>query len=289
MSYGLFVGCQILGRLNQYDASIRRVADRLKLKIVDMADGWCCGPATLRALDSNAWFYMSGRLLALAEKNDLNIVAFCNDCYGNLKECSYWLKTSESLKEKVNKILAEEDLKYTGKAEVKNFAQLLYSEVGLEQIKENVKKKFEGLKAAVHYGCQVLRPYKIKQFDNPEKPKILDELVALTGAASIPWRLKLQCCGAPLLPVDETIARRLARAKLDSVKDVEADCIITMCAFCHIKLEMEEIAARSEGKPYEIPVILYTQLLGLALGASPDEVGLRMNKIKADKVLSMLK
>ena len=197
MKFALFLGCQIPAHLNQYETSARAILERLGVGLVDNRQFNCCG-YPLRNLDFRTFVLFSARNLALASREKLNIMSLCKCCYGSLKKADHLLKEDASLLEETNSILQKEKLTYDGSIEVKHLLSVLYHEVGIESIKEQVEKPFAGLKIATQYGCHALRPSQIVQFDDPVSPSIFDQLVEATGAESIDWPTQLECCGAPL-------------------------------------------------------------------------------------------
>jgi len=289
MRYAYFPGCQIYSRLNNYDLAVRNVAKTLGVDLVDMEKANCCGPVHVRSLNFKTWLAMATRILAIAERMELDIVTTCNNCFSTLTEVSKLLKDSPQLMMEINGLIEYEGLKYQGRVDVKHFAQVLYRDYGIENIRKMIKKSFGGLKAAVQYGCHSLRPNKVLLFDHSERPRILDELVTVLGIKSIYWPKKLWCCGAPILVTNEELSLKLARVKLNDAKSCGANCLVTMCPFCEIQLELQQIRLENDyNESYNLPVLLYPQLLGLTLGLDPHEVGLDMNRVPAESILSFL-
>jgi len=277
MKYALYLGCTIPARFNNYDASTRRVCTVLGIELADM-EGWsCCGPVHVRSLNYDAFIAMGARNLAIAEDMGLPIMALCNGCFGALKETNHVLKEDEELRQKVNEILKKEDLEFKGTTEVKHLVQVLYHDYGINKIEEFIQNPFKDLKAAVHYGCHSIRPSEHAEMGDPENPRIVDELVEVTGAESVSWPLKLICCGAPVLASDEDVAINLIKRKLDSAKSSGAECTIQICPFCEVQFETMQVRVeRDFGVEYSLPAIFYPQLLGLTLGIKPDLLGFNL-------------
>ncbi len=289
MRYALYLGCTIPARFNNYDASTRRVCTVLGIELEDM-EGWsCCGPVHVRSLNHDAFVAMGARNLAIAEEMGLPIMALCNGCFGALKETNHVLKEDKELRSKVNDILKKEDLEFKGTTEVKHLVQVLYHDYGINKIEELIQNPFKDLKAAVHYGCHSIRPSEHAEMGDPENPRIVDELVEITGAESVSWPLKLICCGAPVLASDENVAINLIKRKLDSAKSSGAECTIQICPFCEVQFETMQVRVeRDFGVEYGLPAIFYPQLLGLTLGIKPDLLGFNLNRIPADPIFSKL-
>ncbi|MDI6821943.1 MAG: CoB--CoM heterodisulfide reductase iron-sulfur subunit B family protein [Actinomycetota bacterium] len=180
--------------------------------------------------------------------------------------------------------------KYRDSVEVKHFARILYEDIGIEQIKSSVKKNLKSIKFAPHYGCHYLKPSEIYgNFDDPENPKSLDELIKVTGAEVIDYEDKKLCCGGAILGVDEDISLTMAKKKLDHVSDRGADAISLICPFCSIMYDDNQRKIESQfGVSYNLPVLYYPQVLGLALGFDSNELGLQMNRVKATEIINKL-
>jgi heterodisulfide reductase subunit B len=279
MKYALFLGCQIPIRLQQYETSSRAVLERLGVELVEIEEFNCCG-YPLRNLDFNTFLLASARNLALAEKKNLNVMTLCQCCYGALRKADFLLKENLSLRKEVNAILQQEGIPYEGKVEVKHLLTVLHQEVGIAAIRKKVEKPFEGLNVAVHYGCHALRPSEIVRFDNPGNPTLFDRLVEVTGAKSIDWLLRLECCGAPLLGSHDELSTEMTLKKLKNGQESGADYLCTACTYCQIQFDtVQQMILSQKNLNHPLPSILYPQLLGLSMGIPPEPLGLKMNKI----------
>jgi heterodisulfide reductase subunit B len=284
MEYAVFLGCNIPARLNQYETSTRAVLEKLGVGWVDIREFNCCG-YPLRNIDFKVFLLSSARNLALAEKRRLNVMALCKCCYGSLKKADYLMKENASLRKEVNKTLEKEGLRYEGGIEVKHYLPVLYHEVGLTSIKEKVKKPFKGLKIATHYGCHALRPSQIVRFDDPVSPSLFDQLVEVTGAESIAWPMKLECCGAPLWGIHDELSTDLTLKKLKNGRESGADYVCTACTYCQIQFDtVQQMILSQRGLNHPLPSILYPQLLGLSMGIDSGTLGLKMNKIPISEI-----
>ncbi|MCS7364391.1 MAG: CoB--CoM heterodisulfide reductase iron-sulfur subunit B family protein [archaeon GB-1867-035] len=291
MRYAYYLGCWIPARLDQYDLSTRVVAKKLGIELVDLEGAGCCGTVLVRSVNFKTNIVMSTRILALAKNMGLDLLTLCNGCYESLMEAEYLVKTNKDLREQVNTILKSTDnLVYEGGVKIKHLIEVLYNDIGLDRLRDEIKRPLDGLRVAVHYGCHILRPSNRLKFDNAENPRILDDLVEITGAKSIYWPLKLWCCGSPILAVDENLSLSIAGMKLKSAKEAGADCIVTICPSCQIQFDtFQPDISKVTGEQYNMPVLLYPQLLGLALGFTPKEVGLHLNEISAERLVKALK
>jgi heterodisulfide reductase subunit B len=279
MKFALFLGCQIPAHLNQYETAARAVSKRLGVDLVDIKQFNCCG-YPVRNLDFKTFILFSGRNLALAAKQKLNLMSLCKCCYGSLKKADHLLKEDSSLRAEINTILQKEGLKYEGDVEVKHFLSILYHEVGIERIKEKIERTFADLKIATHYGCHALRPSKIVEFDDPVAPSLFDQLVEVTGAKSIYWPTQLECCGGPLWGVNDDLSMDLTEKKLTDAKQSGADYLCTACTYCQIQFDtVQKMILSKRGVNHHLPSLLYPQLLGLSMGIDQETLGLKLNQL----------
>lgn len=286
--YGYFPGCSIPVRLNSYELSSRKVLGRLGIELTNIEGTSCCG-MPLERVDHDAFMMMVSKVLAEAEKQELNILTLCSGCFGSLSHGATYLAQHKEEKERVNEFLKDFNLEYKGICEVRHLVQVLYQDVTPNRIKSEVKRDLSKLRVAAHYGCHPLKPHDIVQFDDPEEPTSLDELISATGAQSIDYKDKLQCCGSPILAVDETLAATIAKSKLDNIKTSNADAIVTMCPFCELMFDGMQIVIEDKFKVnYGIPALLLPQLIGLAMNFGPVDLGLNTNRVRTDKLLERI-
>ena len=284
MKFALFLGCHIPVRFKQYETSSRAILERLDVELVDIEEFNCCG-YPLRNIEFKAFLLASARNLSLAEKKKLDVMALCQCCYGALKKAGFLLRENDSLRKEVNAILEREGISYEGKVEVKHLLYVLHQEVGVEAIKKKIVKTFKGLKIAAHYGCHVLRPSQVVKFDDPVRPSIFDQLVEATGAESIAWPMRLECCGAPLWGIHDELSTEITLKKLRNGRESGADYLCTACTYCQIQFDtVQQIILSQRGLNHPLPSILYPQLLGLSMGIDPETLGLKMNKIPIGEV-----
>jgi heterodisulfide reductase subunit B len=280
MKFALFIGCNIPARVSQYESSARAVLEKLHVGLVDITEFNCCG-YPVRNIDHDAFVLSSARNLALAARQGLDIICLCKCCYGSLKKAAFLLKEDPLLRDKINGQLVREGLTYEKDVEIRHFLSVLYHDVGVNTIKEKVQRPFSDLKIAAHYGCHALRPSKIVQFDDPVNPTIFEKLVEATGAKSVEWPLRLDCCGAPLLGINDSLSMDLTEKKLNSGKQAGAAYLCTACPYCQMQFDtVQKMISRSRGTNHEIPSIVYSQLLGLSMGIEENLLGLGMNQVR---------
>ena len=285
--YGLFLGCTVPARLVAYDLSTRRVFEALGIELVDLRGVGCCGSPDMASVSKEAALAIAAWNLALAEEQGVDtLVTLCNGCNEVLSRAVAELR-DEGLREAINAILKGTGHEYKGEVSVKHIIRVLYEDVGVDKVRQAIKRPFKELRVAVHYGCHLIRPSEILKFDDPHDPRSMDELVEATGATSIPYMNKLECCGFPVLPVREELAYAIARDKIRSAREAGADVFVTACPFCYLHLENTQVLGEVPEEE-QVPVLHYTQLLGLAMGMEPDDVGLYENRLDASVVLKAL-
>ena len=287
MKYALFLGCTIPARARNYELAARRIAQEFGMEFIDIEEFGCCG-FPIKSVNWETSLLLAARNLSLAEKRGLDICTLCSACTVNLTETDKELKENGELMDLTNNKLGKIHREYQGKIKVRHFARILYEEIGTAKIKAKIKKDLSGLKIAAHYGCHYIKPSKVyDHFDDPENPRTLDELISATGAQFINYDNKKQCCGGALLGVDELLSLTMAKEKLEHAKNAGADAFTLVCPFCNVMYDDNQRKIESTfGVSYGLPVLYYPQVLGLALGIEPKELGLNMNRVKTAELLS---
>ena len=284
----MFLGCAIPYRVSAYEISARKVLHKLGVELVEMPEFNCCG-LPLDPVSHEMMLILAARNLALAEQKGLNILALCPGCAGTLKKVNKILKEDKALREEINKHLKEAGLEFKGTVDAKHLMQALIEDVGVEKIKDTVVKPLTMLKVAEHNGCHILRPKEYIGFDDPEDPQTLKTLIEATGATCLDYMDETECCGAPSVGVNDKVALQLARDKLTHIKMVDAQAMITICPFCHIMYDTNELRIEKMfNETYGIPVLHYTQLLGLAMGIPAEELALSELRVDASKLLNQI-
>jgi len=288
MKYAFFAGCLIPAREPQYENSVQKIAPKLGIELVAMKGVNCCAPFSIQSLDHTSWLALAARNLCLAEEMRLNIVTLCNDCYESLLMANTILKENKETRDEVNNILVDVDLEFKGKIDVKIFSDVLYEDVGLEEVKNAIKRPFNGLRVAVQPGCHLSKPKRL-HFGQRMGVLALDELVEATGATSIPYERKEACCGGPLRGINDEVALRVAKQKLDSMKAAGADSIVTVCPFCYLELDMGQIEIKRHVKEeYDLPVLSFAELLRIAMGMNLEDWEIKTHRIPITKILNIV-
>jgi heterodisulfide reductase subunit B len=289
MKMAVFLGCTVPVRNLSYELSAKRVAGELGLELVDIPEFSCCG-YPVKSVHHETAYLLAARNLALAEERGLDICTLCSACTSVLTEVSRELAANEALLDATCKSLGMLGRRYSGKVKVRHFVRVLYEDIGLEALKKAVKRPLDMFSIASHYGCHYLKPSEIYDgFDHPEVPESLDKLVAVTGARAVDYRTKKDCCGGAILGVDEETALSMARAKLDDINSAGADAINLICPFCSVMYGANQRKIGSgHGVKYDLPILYYPQILGLAMGINHEELGLMQNPIRPRALLAKI-
>ncbi len=287
--YALFLGCTIPARQPNYELSARKALAKLGIELVDLANFTCCCPPPVQSIDLETSMAVAAYNICLAEEAGLDIITLCSGCFESLSMANHALKASEQLKTRINKILSKAGKEFLGSKAVKHYLKVLVEDIGIENLKRKVFKPLSNLKVAPFYGCHALRPSGHLEFDDPERPRILENLIETLGAESVEYRNKLKCCGGLLRGYSDDLALELATEKLANTTKAGADCIATLCPFCFIALDLGQLQIKSLlNETFNMPVFHYSELLSLALGIDPKELALESHKIKTDKVISKI-
>ena len=289
-SYTLFLGCTVPVRTLNYEIAARKVAEALDIHLHDIPDFSCCG-YPIKSISHQAYLLMAARNLALAETKGLSICTLCSSCGGSLAEANHQLQEDKNLRKQINDDLDRWlGLRYEGEVQVLHFARILHREIGVKKIESMVQVDLSSLRIAPHYGCHYTKPSNIQgRAEDPENPKSLDDLILATGAQSLSYEDKLSCCGGGVLAIDEQVALGMAQKKLEHIHAQQADAIVLICPFCNVMYESNQKKVEKVFQnEYKLPVLFYPQLLGLALGMEPDELGLKMNRIRTTDLMKKI-
>jgi heterodisulfide reductase subunit B len=283
-----FFGCMISVKYPQFEAAVRRTAPLLDMELVDIPGFSCCpDPIFFKAADKMTWLTLGARNLALVEQHGLDVITCCSGCTATLSEVHHILADDEALKARVNERLARIKMEYQGTSKVRHIVTVLRDEVGLDQVKASVKFPLQGLKVALHYGCHLLKPSLVMQVDDPDRPTILEDLFCAIGVSALEHEEKVLCCGKachhPEMPLNMTYD------VLKAIQKLEADCMGLICPTCFDEYDLGQLKlGRVFNEKFEIPIIYYFQLLGLAQGFTPQEMGLHRHKIKSQEFMDKL-
>ncbi|MFX0038127.1 MAG: CoB--CoM heterodisulfide reductase iron-sulfur subunit B family protein [Promethearchaeota archaeon] len=284
MSFDLFLGCVIPARLPFLEASSRKVFEKLGIKLNDVPGFSCCpDPTGIELIDHKTWLALGARNLSLSNNNG-GIISFCSGCVETLKGVNYFIRKDSKLKDEVNQVLKSVGKNYEGTTDVKHFAQVLYE--NLEKVRENVVHPLNGFRVAVHYGCHYLRPSEIINWDDPFNPVTIDEIVRALGADSIDYDTKMECCGNPLDKSDKEISLQMIDNKFKSIQESGANCVTLVCPACFQQFDFNQRElSKDKEVGYDFPVFYLSELVALAFGFKPEELGMNFHRVRATKLL----
>ncbi len=277
MKYAFFQGCNIPIRIQQYATSTEAVLNKFGIELEVVPEFNCCG-YPVRNVDEKAYILPSVRNMAIAEKKGLDILVICNCCFASLQKAKHVLEHNDGLKKEINDLLAQEDLKYQGTVQIQHYLTVFHEEIGTEKIQSLIVNTFKDLNIAVIHGCHILRPREITGFDDSFVPRITEDLMKATGANSLDWRGKMECCGAALAGINDDLSQNLLKEKIDGAKQAGAAFITPVCSYCHLQFDtmQKTINSGNSSEPL-LPVVLYPQLLGLCLGIDEKLLGIEQN------------
>ena len=282
--YAFYPGCVMPTEQYAYELSIREIMPKLDVDLVDLKGFSCCGEP-IKSVNQMLTLTLSARNIALAEKEGLDILAPCPMCHLALSECKRILDSDPKMNERINNFLKDEDLKYTGSAEIFNTLDLLHDVIGLDKIKKAIKKPLKELKIATHYGCHLIRPSEIGRPDDSENPQKMDNILKLIGTKPLDYPEKLDCCGALLSVNLPDSALTKTGQKLQKVQEQGFDAFVDTCPWCHRMFDSRQTkAGETIAAKLEVPVVYMTQLLGISFGISPEKLGLDLNLSPVDKL-----
>lgn len=273
MDYTYYPGCSLESAHKSYGDSVKKVFSHLGCNLIELEDWNCCGATMYMSVKETVGFAISARNLALAEKYNRDVVAPCSACFTVLSKTNRYLKELPDLHSKINECLAESGLSYNLSVKVRHPLDVLVNDIGIEKIKEKAKFSLKGLKIANYYGCQIVRPE--RGFDDREEPMTMDNLFAALGAENVYYPMKVKCCGGMLMTTYEDVALKLSKGIIQTAVENGANCIVTTCPLCQMNVEAyQDVINKTYGTNYSIPVLFFTQILGLAFGFNDKELGI---------------
>jgi len=273
MRYAYYPGCSLHSTAKEFDLSTRAVCQRLGIELVEIPDWICCG-----ATPAHVSMHLLGVVLpvktlwSVRGMDGQEVLTCCAACYSRLKVANKEMIENEGIRVQVNQLLGSD---YRGEVKVRHLLEVLLKDVGLEALKLKVSKKMEGLKVASYYGCLLVRPPKVMEFDDAEHPHSVDDLLTAVGAKAIDWPYNIECCGASLSVTRTEIVLRLCRDILADAKARGADCVAVACPLCQSNLDLRQKEVEdAHGVLIDLPILYFTQIIGLALGLGGKELGL---------------
>ncbi len=284
MKYAFYPGCSLESTAWDFDRSTRAICKALGIELVDIPAWVCCGSTP--AHSSNASLAVALPVFNLQKAQAMGcdgVLTACASCYARLRTANHKVKTDPEERARAERITEKG---YDGSVPVLHILDVLVNHLGVSAINEKIQTALEGLRVASYYGCLLSRPPEVVAFDDPEHPTCMDDIVTAAGAEAIDWPFKTECCGASLSISNSDVVERLGHRLLSMARKAGAECIVVACPLCQVNLDLrQEDARKAHGDMPETPILYITQLLGLALGLSPDALGLNALTVSADSLL----
>lgn len=282
--FSYYPGCSVEGMNKAYDKSTRLVCKAIDVKISELSDWNCCGASAYMSIDELKAHLLSARNLALAEKEKKDLVVVCPACLTTLNKTNRYMGENPKLKRTIGSALKTANMQYFGTVRVRHLLEVIVNDVGENEIKARVKRSLSGLKVAPYYGCQLTRPF--GDIDDKEFPVLLDKLLTWLGVEPVNFPMKAKCCGGMLAMTSEKVGLNLARGLIQNALDNGAEMISTICPLCHMTLEAYQgDVNRLFGTKYSVPILYFTQLIGLAFGFSREALGINEELVPSQPVL----
>jgi succinate dehydrogenase / fumarate reductase cytochrome b subunit len=269
-------GCVSRGFTPELHGSMALVAERLGIEMVELDRANCCGAGVIAEHNQELVDSLNARTFALAQRTGLPMMNICSTCQGAQSECQERLDADAAYRAHINESLAAEGLEYRRGITNKNFLWLLVEDYGLERLKERVTRPLAGLRVGPFYGCYIVRPaHRLGYRERPERDLYLEYVIETLGGEPVEYDGARKCCGFPVITLNRETSLRQAGTHLGDALDAGADCLVTPCPLCHLNLDMQQPeAARIVNRDLGLAVLHLPQLVGLALGADPGELGM---------------
>ncbi len=278
--YAYFPGCSLEKIALSYNQSTQETTKKLGVELKELDDWNCCGATAYFHVDEILAYTLCARNLAMAEKENLDLVAPCSACYKNTFFTNKYLKEDPDMADHINVALQEDDLHFSGSISVRHLIEVFTEDVGMEEISERVSQPLKDLRVAPYYGCQIVRPR--KDGEEIEQPDFFENLLSAMGAEPVDFALKTRCCGGSLLISSREAALSMIHMLLKNAEDSGAAVIATACPLCQLNLECYQNQVNQEyGTNFSTPVVYFTQLLGLAFGIPNKRLGIGSELIAA--------
>ncbi|MDD5748809.1 MAG: heterodisulfide reductase-related iron-sulfur binding cluster [Actinomycetota bacterium] len=289
--YIFFWGCTIPNRFPFIEKSLRFVLDELGVQYKEI-EGFTCCPEKfiIETISRETWYLTAARNLALAEAHGADLLVACNGCYSTFRSVISELESSSELRDWVARELRKVGLEFNFRSSVKHVIEVLHDQVGCQVIERRVTSPLIGMNVAVHYGCQILNPSPVVRVDDPLRPEKLDRIVEALGANVVDYNTKLLCCGESLGRsgfIDKSLAA--ARLKLFELHNLEVDALVVMCPACFLQFDTQQSLIKKQKEELHIPVFYFSELIGLALGMDPSQMGFDMHRVNVQSFFDMWK
>ncbi|MBX5476092.1 MAG: CoB--CoM heterodisulfide reductase iron-sulfur subunit B family protein [Clostridia bacterium] len=285
MRFAYYPGCVAKGGAPELYKSVNACLGPLGIEVEELHGAACTGAGVLTERNPELADTLNARTFAMAERLGLPILTICSTCTGTMYASHERLK-DDAYRARINEHLADEGLEYRGTTEIYHLMWILVEKIGLDKVRSLVKRPLNGLRIAPFYGCYIVRPSRLVDPDHQKRDTYLEQIIAHLGADAVDYSGKTKCCGFPITTMNRTNALKMTGRNIAEAKDQGADLMVTPCPLCHLNLDGQQIdAARVIGRSLDVPILHLPQLLGLAFGLSPEELGLRHNIVTPRTVL----
>lgn len=286
LKYALYPGCAAKGATPELYQSTMAIIGRLEIQVVELTAASCCGAGVVAEADPEVALALNARTFAQAEQLGLDVMTICGTCQGVMGAANKRLKTEPGLRERINRILEPDGMVYRGTVQVKHLLWIVVREVGLQRLGEQVRVSMEDFQIAPFYGCYILRPSWDLGFDDPENPTSLEKVIRAVGGEPVAYAGRTKCCGFPIILEKEAIAVAMAGTNMKEAKDGGADFMVTPCPLCHMSLDIyQHRAGKAVNAKLNLPILHLPQLLGLAMGIPPKDLGLSRHLVPVDSII----
>jgi heterodisulfide reductase subunit B len=274
-----YPGCSLHGTAKEYDQSVRAVSRALGIELKEVDDWSCCGATSAHSTNFKLSVALPARNLIAAEKDALDVMVPCAACFNRFKTAEHQLKADKALRNEIEGIVGG---KYHGGIAIRNPIDIIYKEIGLDALSGKVKKSLKGLKPVSYYGCLLLRPPEVCEFDNYENPVILDKILNTLGADARLWSYKTDCCGGSLTISKTDIVMKMVNKLMTMAREAGANCVVTACPVCMANLDMRA------SENLRLPVFYFTELIALALGLQGPDTWFKLHNVDPRPLMKSL-
>jgi succinate dehydrogenase / fumarate reductase cytochrome b subunit len=286
LKFALYPGCAAKGATPELYQSTMAIVGKLGIEVVELAASSCCGAGVVTEAEPDVALALNARTFAQAEQLGLDVMTICGTCQGVMGAANKRLKTEPGLLDRINRVLESDGVIYRGTIQVKHLLWIVVREIGVRRVGAQVVRSLQGLRIAPFYGCYILRPSWDLGFDDPENPSSLEQVIRALGGEAVAYAGRTKCCGFPIILEKEAIAVAMAGGNLKDAKDEGADCLVTPCPLCHMSLDIyQDRAGRAVNTELNLPILHLPQLLGLAMGIPPKELGVARHLVPVDSII----
>lgn len=277
MDYLYFPGCTLYTKAKNFDQTARDCSRLLGFELKELKTWTCCGATFPLATDNIMALLPPARILANAREEGTTLTTLCAVCFNVIKRTNRLIQSDGEKKDKINNFLEKN---YQGDLRILHYLEILKKEIGFSQVREKVKKPLSGIKVAAYYGCMLLRPFDEMEFDDKERPTLFEEFLEALGSKAIDFPLKIECCGSFQSIGAPEVATECAYKILGSAIKNGAELLVSTCPMCTFNIDHKQADIKAKHLDFkEVPVLYFTQLLGIAMGLDYEKLGFEQNAV----------